>query len=508
MNHLTILPVLLPAIAGSLIVLLTLQKIAIKRALSIGASLLQLLVAGLLLQQAGTGVIDVYALGNWSAPFGIVLVLDRLSALMIAMTAVLALPAVLYAITGADREGRNFHALFQFQLMGLNGAFLAGDLFNLFVFFEILLIASYALLAHGGGAARTRAGLHYVLLNLSGSALFLIAIGLLYGLTGSLNLAELALKIAAVPATEAPLIATAGLLLLVVFGLKAALLPLYFWLPRAYAQASAPVACLFAVMTKVGLYAILRVHGLLFGLQAGELAGLITPWLWPLALLTLALGAIGVLAARTLQSLVAYLVVVSVGTLFAGLHTQTPAGISALLYYLLHSTWITGGLFLLADAISQQRGETAGCLLPGPTLRQPGLLGALFFFAAIAVAGLPPLSGFIGKLLLLQAAGPTGDGAWLWAVLLVAGLLTLVALSRAGSSLFWRAQSPAAEVPRASALQLTVISALVASALLLAVCADPLLTLLTATAEQWLRPGEYVQAVLPDPRLPATGVLP
>ncbi|TNF36820.1 MAG: monovalent cation/H+ antiporter subunit D, partial [Gammaproteobacteria bacterium] len=411
MNHLPILPILMPAIAGSLMVLLTLQSLAVKRILSGVATVASLAIALWLWHETRDGVIHVYALGNWAPPFGIVLVLDRLSALMLALTASLAVPVILYAVCGTDRQGRNFHALFQFQLMGINGAFLAGDLFNLFVFFEILLIASYALLAHGGGPARIRASVHYVLLNLGGSALFLVAIGMLYGLTGQLNLAALALAITLAPVTDTPLLAAAGLLLLLVFGLKAALLPLYFWLPRAYAEASAPVACLFAVMTKVGLYAVLRVHGLLFGTHAGELAGLVIPWVWPVALLTMALGAIGALAARNLQTLLAYLVILSVGSLFAGMHsTSSVAGMTALLYYLLHSTWITGGLFLLAGILGQQRGSMSGLLKPGPQLQQPATLGTLFFIAAIAVAGLPPLSGFIGKLLLLQASGPGGQG--------------------------------------------------------------------------------------------------
>lgn len=499
MNHLPILPVLLPAIAGSVLVMATLSGLRFKRCLSVLATLLQVLIALLLMQQTATGGVEAYAVGNWPAPFGIVLVLDRLSALMITMTSLLALAAVLYAITGADREGRSFHALFQFQLMGIYGAFLAGDLFNLFVFFEILLIASYALLAHGGGAERTRAGLHYVLLNLSGSAIFLIAIGLLYGLSGSLNIAELAVKVQATSPADAPLMAAAGLLLFVVFGLKSAVLPLYFWLPRAYTHASAPVACLFAVMTKVGFYAILRVHGLVFGPQAGELANLVMPWLWPLALLTIAFGAIGVLAARTLQTLLAYLVVVSIGTLFAGLHTPSQSSTSATLYYLVHSTWISGGFFLLADAISQQRGMHAGQLQTAPAVAQPALLGGLFFVGAIAIAGLPPLSGFMGKLLLLHAAGPEGDGAWLWGVLLTSGLLILVALSRAGSRLFWHTLPAAAAATTATKLPLLqqlVLVTLIGSSLLLGIAAGPVLDMLDKTAAQSMDTGLYIESVL------------
>lgn len=263
MSHWLILPILLPLFAGSLLLLPLAERW--QRGLSLLAALALIPLSLLLIRTAASGDLSVYALGNWAAPFGIVLMLDRLAALMLLATAVLGSAALIYALRGEDRLGKHFHALFQFQLLGINGAFLTGDLFNLFVFFEILLIASYALLLHGGGAERVRSGLHYVILNLVGSAFFLIAVGTLYGLTGTLNMADMAQKIAMADAERAPLLAAAGLLLLVVFALKAALLPLYFWLPRAYATASAPVAALFAIMTKVGIYSILRVYTLVFG---------------------------------------------------------------------------------------------------------------------------------------------------------------------------------------------------------------------------------------------------
>src|SRR5690606_2213561 len=233
-----------------------------------------------------------YRLGDWPAPFGIVLVLDRLSALMLVLTAAVALFSLLHAVQGQDRAGPLYHPLFQLQLVGLNGAFLTGDLFNLFVFFEILLIASYCLLVHGSTAPRLRAGVHYVVLNLAGSSLFLIAVGTLYGVTGTLNMADMAQKVALLGAPDAALVRSAALLLLVVFALKAALVPLYFWLPAAYSAASAPVAALFAIMTKVGVYSIVRVYTLIFGSGGGVAAEVATPWLLPLALLTVVLGMI------------------------------------------------------------------------------------------------------------------------------------------------------------------------------------------------------------------------
>lgn len=487
------LPILIPLCCGALL-LLGRHGIRAARGLALLSGLAQLTVATLLFDQAGSGVIQVYTLGNWLPPQGIVLVLDRLAALMLLATAVLALPALIFASAGTDRMGRFFHPLFQFQLLGVNGAFLTGDLFNLFVFFEILLIASYGLLLHGQGVARTRAGLHYTVLNLAGSSLFLIGVGTLYGITGTLNLADLSVAIAAVDAADAPLLAAAGLLLLIVFALKAAMFPFYFWLPRSYAAATAPVAALFAIMTKVGVYAILRLDTVLFGAQAGALAGLLQPWLWPLALFTLALGGFGALAATSLPQLVAYLVIASVGTLLSGIALNSVAALTACLYYLLHTTWLTGALFLLADLIASRRGGAT--LRNGPRIERPELLGGLFLISAIAVAGLPPLSGFVGKVLLLQAVPAGAMQIWLWSVVLGVGLLSLMALSRAGSALFWRSNMPPLPTTPTTGDGTLAVVLLLATTLVLSLGGEPIINSLRATAEQVMDASQYTAAVL------------
>jgi multicomponent K+:H+ antiporter subunit D len=502
MNHLIILPVVLPLLAGLVLLLGVNRSQAWQRTVALAATAALLPVGLLLLQQANQDIYGVYALGDWVAPFGIVLVLDRLSALMVLLTALLSLPALLYASRGEDTAGPLFHALFQFQLMGLNGAFLTGDLFNLFVFFEVLLIASYALLLHGAGPARSRAGMHYVVLNLVGSGLFLIAVGTLYGITGTLNMADLAVQVAAAGPADAPLLRAAGLLLLVVFALKAALLPLYFWLPRAYSAATAPVAALFAIMTKVGIYSILRVYSLIFGSDAGLLADAAIAWLWPLALATLLLGIVGVLAARELRTLIAYLVVVSVGTLLAGFALNNADALAAALYYLLHSTLVAGGMFLLAGLIRAQRGVDGDLLQPAAPVSQPGLLGGLFFFGAVAVVGLPPLSGFIGKLLLLSSITPGPQLVWLWAVILGSGLLALLALSRAGSQLFWNTTAITPVAARCDCVRLSSAMLLLASALLLSLFAAPVHRYTQATAQQLFQPAGYIQAVLGERAAP------
>ncbi|WP_185268224.1 monovalent cation/H+ antiporter subunit D [Halopseudomonas xiamenensis] len=497
MDHLAVLPIILPMFCGALLLLMGPRRLQLRRRLGLLATLLQLPLAMLLMGQASAGV-QVYAAGNWLPPFGIILVVDHLAALMLLVSAVLAAAAMLYAVRGSDALGAHFHALFQFQLMGINGAFLTGDLFNLFVFFEILLIASYALLLHGAGSARVRSGLHYVLLNLFGSALFLIAVGTLYGVTGTLNMADLSQRVAQLPPADVPLVGTAAMLLLVVFGLKAAVFPLYFWLPRAYAAATPPVAALFAIMTKVGIYSILRVYLQVFGeTAAGPLAQLANTWLWPAGLLTMLLGSLGALAASTLNGLVAYLLLVSVGTLLAGVALHSQAALVGSLYYLVHSTWICGALFLLAGVLSDCRGRRfVGRLVPGPALPRPMLLSGLFFLAAISVIGLPPLSGFVGKLLLLRAAGTGVAAAWFYGLLLGSGLLAIVTLSRAGSTLFWRIDAAAAPGQALDRVCLLAASSLLLCSLLLVVFAEPLLGYLDATATQLLEPAAYTRQVL------------
>ncbi|WP_432459021.1 MULTISPECIES: monovalent cation/H+ antiporter subunit D [unclassified Agarivorans] len=438
-DHLVIFPVLLPFTIGVILLFPGLNNsLAKQRLISIAANLLLVVVAICLLSKIQTQGIQVYALGDWSAPFGIVLVADAFSVLLVSLSAVLGLAVVLYASAGEDRNGAFFHALIMFQLMGINGAFLTGDAFNLFVFFEILLIASYSLMIHGGGKQRTQANIHYVFLNLIGSSLFLFALGTLYGTLGTLNLADMADKLSQLSANQLLITKAGALLLLAVFGLKAAMLPLHFWLPKAYANTSAPVAALFAIMTKVGIYSIWRIHGVMFGNQAGELANIALPWLWPIALSTIAIGAIAVLASQSLRVLSSNLVILSVGTLLVTIALNSVQASTAGIYYLLHSTLAGAAMFLLAGLIQQQRGKAEDRFVSARAMPQSAKLGLIFVLLAIALIGMPPLSGFVGKALILQAASSTNQMLWVWPLMLIAGLVTLIALSRAGTSLFWR----------------------------------------------------------------------
>jgi multicomponent K+:H+ antiporter subunit D len=490
-----------PALAAVLMLLAGAERVRLHRGIGLAACSALLVVAVLLVQRAAGGEIDVYALGEWPAPFGIVLVIDRLAALMLLLVALIALPIVRYAANGWDTHGRHFHALFQLQLMGLGGAFATGDLFNLFVFFEILLIASYCLLLHGLGPERLRAGVHYVVLNLAASALFLFGVALIYSATGTLNMADIGLRAAGLGPAEATLARAGALLLLVVFGMKAAIVPLHLWLPATYAAATAPVAALFAIMTKVGVYAIVRVHGVMFGADAGPAALVAEPWLLPIALATALVGMCGALAAHSLSRMIAWLTISSVGTILAGVGLFTGAALGASLYYLVHSTLIIAALFLLAEVVAAQRGDIADRLQPAPPVAQPALLGLLLLLGAVSVTGAPPLSGFIGKLMLLQSVEASPWAAWIWTVLLVTSFLGVVGMARAGSILFWQVQpdSPACVVSGMSSRLYAPPLFLFAVGLAMVVFASPIKRYADATAAQLADRDAYAAIVLGSP---------
>ncbi len=511
--HMPVLPVLLPLFTAVVLLLMgdglaggnRQGKPTKQRLLSMASVVLGAVFAWRLMTDADAGALTVYPLGGWEAPFGIVLVVDRLSAMMLALTWTIAVPVLWYATANWDARGRHFHALFHFQLMGLSGAFITGDLFNLFVFFEILLIASYVLLVHGQGPERFKAGVHYVVLNLAASALFLIGLAIIYGLTGTLNMADLALRVAKLNAEEAVLLKIGAMILLVVFGLKAAIVPLYMWLPGAYGVASAPVAALFAIMTKVGVYSIIRVHVGIFGEGAGHAAIFVEPWLLPVALITCALGVLGALAARSLARLVAYLTISSVGMILASVGLFTTASLSAALFYMLHSTLAVAALFLLVELIATQRGDAKDKLISAFPVAQPITLGLMTLLAAASVAGLPPLPGFLGKLMILQSASSSSAHIWLWSVVLGASFLTLIGLARAGSTLFWnilpKPPSPAAASMAANTFAfntrtLASTLALLALGLMLAVGASPMKRYTDAAAAQLADRDAYAKAVL------------
>ena len=497
-DHLSILPVAIPALAAPAALLVMRRHRALAVGIGFAACFAQLAAATLLMARVGGGTILVYALGDWPAPFGIVLVADRLAALMLVLTATLALIALLHAVvTKADRKGWHFHPLFQFQLMGLNGAFLTGDLFNLFVFFEVLLIASYGLMLHGQGPARLKAGVQYVVVNLVGSALFLIALGMLYALTGTLNMADMGLRVRAVAPEDQGLLRIAAMLLASVFALKAAVVPLHLWLPRTYAAATPAVAALFAIMTKVGVYALIRVVPQVFGEGAGAAEWVPAPWLLPAALLSACVGFAGVFTARSLSEQAAYAVIGSTGTLLIAVAGWSTASLGAALYYLPHSTLTTAALFLVADVVARRRGSFGDAASPGPAFAGSGGAALLFMAAAIAATGLPPLSGFIGKLLILKSVAALPDWGWAWSVILGTTFIGVIGFARTGSAVFWKT-SEGGETPPAPETRLDLAAPVLALACLaaLSVGAGTASAYAEAAAAQVLAPATSAETVL------------
>ncbi|ELW76827.1 MULTISPECIES: monovalent cation/H+ antiporter subunit D [Acinetobacter] len=447
--HSPIMSVLIPAFTGFLLILLgNPGSGALKhdwrqpwrRGLSLVSIVLGLATAIAYLLQANTGKIFVYQLAEWSAPFGIVLVLDRLSALMLVLTYALATPILWFASKEWDERGRYFHAMFHLLLMGLSGAFLTGDLFNLFVFFEILLMASYVLLLHGQGKARFQLGIHYVTINLLASALFLIGLGMIYGSVGSLNMADVGRLLPTLDNDQHRLAVAGGLLLFVVFGIKAAMLPVGFWLPKTYAVATTPVAAIFTIMTKVGVYAILRVNGTVF--NDALAAHFLQTWLLPIGLLTSLYGVIGALAAERLRRFVGFMILSSIGTILVAIAMLNTQAWSAGLYYLVHSTVIAASFYLVCGWITSQRGAMKDHLKVAPKMKQDKVLAMTFFVIALMMAGLPPFSGFLGKVLILQATANMAAQGWIIAVILIVSLLSIIAFTRVGFILFWRATAP------------------------------------------------------------------
>ncbi|SET18648.1 monovalent cation/H+ antiporter subunit D [Oceanicella actignis] len=517
MSHLPVLPIVLPAALAAFILMTMRHHLELQRIFSIAGAVALSAVAALLVARASDGQVHVYELGDWPAPFGIALALDRLSAMMVALTALLLLAVTLYAVgAGWDARGRHFHALLQFQAMGVCGAFLTADAFNLFVFFEILLIASYGLMIHAGGAERLRAGFQYVAYNLLGSTLFLFAMGALYAATGTLNMADLGVRIAQLPAEHAALARAGAALLILVFAVKAAALPVHFWLPGAYAAAPGPSAAMFAILTKVGVYAILRMRATAFPESAPALAGLSEAWLLPAALATALIGAAGVLGARGMARLAAFGTIASVGTLLIAAALFTPQSAAAALYYMPHSTLAAAVMFLAADMVTERRGDA---IAPGPRMAHHALVAAVFFLGAVALAGLPPLSGFLGKLMIMDAARGHERVAWIWGVILVASLITLMGLARAGSDVFWRpaegegraenreqdeddaaaGPGPAAPAQPSAALTFVAAFALLAALAALTVLAGPAMRYADAAVAQLFDAGAYADAVLRRP---------
>jgi len=490
MTHLIILPFVLPLLTGALLMLLT-EHATARRVVACVSTLAGLVVGIALLQQSASGPVQ-YQLGAWPWPFGITLWLDRMSAMMVMLAAVVAVVALLPGVGHDDARNRYALALAQFQIAGINGSFLAGDLFNLFVCFEILLISSYALMVHGHHRA-PRAGLIYTVMNLTGSAVFLIGIGLLYGATGSLNLVDLAGRLQALTPDVTAMATTGAWLVALVFALKAALLPIGLWLPGAYGVSGPMAITLFALLTKVGVYALARVFSPWFAHDGSALAALGDMLRW-LALLSVVVGALLALASRTLRQLAGAVVIGSVSTALLALSAGGAAALSATLFYVIHSTIAAAAIFLVSAYLARLRGSAEDRLEVAPAIGNRGPAMLLFLGIAIVATGLPPLSGFLGKLSVLQVLTTTPHAAWSIGLLLGGSLITLLAVTRAGNAVFLRAPVAASSTPPGSGA--SVIGA--AAALMLAL--SIVMTVGAGPLRTWTDQAASEASALPVPR--------
>lgn len=496
MKNLLFLPMLIP-LATAVIGLLAWNRRRLQRVLGVCGTAALLLTGLLLLAEVGSGQILSVQAGNWPAPFGITLVADIFTALMIVATGVMGLGVTVYSLAEADRhqESLGYHPLLQVLLLGVCGSLLTGDIFNLYVWFEVMLIASFVLLTLGGKREQMEGAIKYVALNLTASAFFLAGIGLLYGVTGTLNMAHLALQLREVTHTgTVPVIAA---LLFAAFGIKAAVFPFYFWLPASYHTPPAAVTTVFsALLTKVGIYVLFRVFTLIFFQEATIGQDIILT----LAGLTMLAGALGAIAKTGLRRMLSFCVVSQIGYLLMGLGIMTQLALAGSIFFMLHIIAAKSALFLTVGIIDRLSGSSAYTRSGSLYDKQP-LLAALYLLPALSVAGIPPLSGFWGKLALVQA-GLGGEHYLTVTAALGVSFLTLFYLVRSWSEAFWKEPSSTEEsgqgtIPVLQRRQMyapTIALALVSLVIGLAV--EPFFRLSLAAANQLLNPAGYIAAVL------------
>jgi multicomponent K+:H+ antiporter subunit D len=521
-HDLIVAPILLPLVAGALMLFLDERSRVAKQVIAVITVGVLLATSILLLTSIASAAFRgepatiAYLVGNWPAPFGIVLVLDCLSALMLLLTSILGVTTLIYSLARWDRVGPRFQALLLLQLMGLNGAFLTGDLFNLFVFFEVLLAASFGLLLHGSGKSRIKAALHYVSINVATSLLFLIGAALIYGVTGTLNMADLADRIPRVTGSDVAPLQSGMAILGIAFLVKAGMWPLGLWLPRTYAAAAPPVAALFAILTKVGIYAILRVYLLILSDSTGWTASFGEELLLFGGMATIAVGMIGVLAVRTLTGIAGYSLIVSAGTLLAAIGAGEGAVLAGALFYLLSSTLAVSAFYMLIELVERREaspfalGEPVfddeytgvppqdeseiGVIIPATI----AILGGGFAFCALLIAGLPPLSGFVAKFAIIYGLVGLDETIsppiWcLIGLIIGSGLATLVATTRAGIDLIWTPSDQPQPVLRVT--EVAPIAILLAICLGLTIFAGPAMRYMERTGQSLSDRHGYIDSV-------------
>ena len=495
MSTLVVLPILVP-LATAIACLATRRHRRLQRGLSVFGSTGLLVAAAALLHQVSSQGIQVMHGGGWPAPFGITLVADLLAAIMVLLTGITGLAVGVYVQGSLDerREAHGFHALYHLLLMGVSAAFLTGDLFNLYVSFEIMLMASFVLLALGGERAQLEGSVKYVTLNLISSALFLAAVGVLYGMAGTLSMADLA---RGTPNAPPDLVALLAVLFMVAFGIKAALFPFFFWLPASYHTPPIAVSAVFAgLLTKVGVYALIRAFTLIF---VGDTAFTHTILLVAAAL-TMLTGVLGAAAQMEFRRVLSFHIVSQIGYMVMGLGLLTPLGLTGSVFYLMHHIVVKTNLFLVGGIVRRLGGSYALGSLGGLYRSHPGL-ALLFLVPAFSLAGIPPLSGFWGKMILVKA-GLEAEAYTVTSVALVVSLLTIFSMTKLWNEAFWK-DPPDGETPAPQPVPLSMIGPVVGLAAItvaVGLGAGPMFDLASRAAEQLADPTQYVAAVLESPK--------
>lgn len=491
MTQLIALPVIIPLVAAGLCIILGRSRTA-QRAVAIGALVAMTAISVVLLIGADRDGPLVTQGGGWPAPMGITLVVDRLSGIMLTVGSLMLLAVLLYAIgqPGAERNHVGFQSTYLIMAAGVAGSFVVGDLFTLFVSFEMMLTASYVLLTLGGGRDQVRSGMTYVVISLVASTLFITALALLYAATGTVNMADLSGKLAELPTGVQQAF---GVLLLVVFGIKAGLFPLFSWLPDSYPVAPSAVTAVFAgLLTKVGVYAMIRSQTLLFTPDSRPA----TLMLW-LAGLTMVIGILGAIAQDDVKRILSFNIVSHIGFMVMGLALFSVAGLAAAIFYTMHHIVAKTTLFLTGGLIEHVGGSSQLSRL-GNLVRTAPLVAVLFLIPALTLAGVPPLSGFVPKLGLIGAGFDQGQYT-IVIVSLVASLLTLLSMMKIWLGAFWGDVAPGTEAAvgrRGPALMIAPTIGLALVSVAIAVAAGPLYRLCERAASDLLDPSSYLRAVL------------
>lgn len=490
-----LLPILIP-LAGAILLLLGHGSLRLQRLGGVLVAFLTFVASVDLLLKVDVVGHVVIQIGNWSAPFGITMVADRFSAVMVAVSSFMGAAVALYALSeiGEERLKRFFFPLYLILMFGVNGAFLTGDLFNLYVWFEIMLIASFVLMSMGGKRGELEGGLKYVCLNLLSSVLFLSAAGIIYGKTGTLNMADIAQKL--IEAPDSNWVISSSMLLLVSFGLKAGIFPFFFWLPASYHTPPSAVSAIFAgLLTKVGVYALFRAYTLMFAPIFVE----VQPIIMVLAVLTMITGVFGAASHFDMRRILSFHIVSQIGYMILGLALMTPLAIAAGIFYLVHHIIVKTNLFLVSGVVIRMKGSCDLAKVGGLCKSAPWL-AALFFIPAFSLGGIPPLSGFWAKFAVVKA-GLEIESWWAVTAALLVGVLTLYSMTKIWAEAFWKAQpegvSPVvSKHPGPLVWMVIPIATMAVATVLIGLFGEPLFAFSERAAAQLLNPNEYISAVL------------